>query len=110
MSSFTGRSCEPRNVSSSSPPTPSATFTLSSRLSAITFCVCVYALERGWVEEEGVGGGDKVVEGVTQQIFTPVKRRPLPVKSTRMVCWSEKSQSIREMKGRDSDWRDWDEF
>lgn len=54
MSSFTGKSCEPHNVSSSSsnPPSPSPPLFLPSLSVGVCVWVCVYV--RGWGEKEGV--------------------------------------------------------
>ena len=117
MSSFTGKSCEPRNVSSSSKPP----CTLSSLLPPITFCrcpvgvfVCVCVCVCG-----GCWGGRKrwrrrEAGEVTQQFFfffppSPVKKGGLCLweeadARLRTVSWSGKSPSAEETRGCISRW------
>lgn len=103
MSPFTGKSCEPRNVSSGSNPP----FPFSSLLPPYHFLyvpsgglhVCVYG-----VVEEVRGGAE-----VTQHIFSTVKtggRRLWEGADTRLrrVTWSGKSPSAEETRGSISRW------
>lgn len=106
MSSFTGKSCEPRNVSSSSnPPSPSLPFFLCS-LSVGAQWMWVWWEGRGMGRK---GGGVRSGVEVTQQIFSSVKEGGCCLweeadKRLRKESWRGKSPSAEEMRGSISRW------
>lgn len=98
MSSFTGKSCEPHNVSSSSSSsnTPSPP---SLSVGALCVCVCAWGVR---VRRKKLGGGGRSYSAD----FHPCKkkRRPLPVRRSRhkikegKLKWEESEHRGKEEK------------